>query len=117
MVGLDPRGARLIKEDGPRPVKKSGAEDQPLLHAVGEALDELTLPRAELEEVQHLHEAPLHGLRLEAVEAGVEAQELAGGELLVEEGPVGDESESPLCRLRLPGQVLPVHDDPAAGPP
>ena len=34
----------------------------------------------------------------------MEAQELAGGELLVEEGPVGDEAEGGLGRLGLAGR-------------
>ena len=36
-----------------------------------------------------------------AVEAAVEAQELARGQLLVDEGPVGDEAERRLGRLGL----------------
>ena len=57
--------------------------------------------RRELEEVEHLGDARLDAVAVDAVEAAVEAQELAGGELLVEEGPVGDEAERGLGRLRL----------------
>ena len=50
--------------------------------------------------------AGLDCLAVHPVEAAVEAQELAGGELLVEERPVGNEAERALRRLGLPRQVV-----------
>ena len=94
-----------------RPVQEGGAHDEALLHAVGEALDELALPARQLEQLEHLRDARLDAVAVHAVEAAVEAQELAGGELLVDEGPVGDEAERGLGRLRLPRQVVAVDRD------
>ena len=45
---------RLVDEHRPRPVQERGAHDEPLLHAVREALDELVLPSRQLEELEHL---------------------------------------------------------------
>jgi hypothetical protein len=61
---------------------------------VGEALHELVLPAQELEELEQLPRPRLDALTLQAVEAAVEAEELRGGELLVQEGAVGDEARS-----------------------
>jgi hypothetical protein len=45
---------RLVDRDRLRPVQECRAHDQPLLHAVREAFDQLGFPAAELEEVEHL---------------------------------------------------------------
>ena len=98
-----------------RPVQERGAHHQPLLHAVREALDQLVAPAAQLEQIEHLADARLDGAVVHAVEAAVEAQELAGGELLVDERPVGDEAERRLRRLGRRRQVVAVDEDPAGG--
>ena len=58
---------------------------------------------------------PVDAVAVEAVEAPVKPQELAGGELLVDERPIGDESERRLRELRLRGDVVPVDHDAAGG--
>src|SRR6185295_2932793 len=47
--------------------------------------------------------------------AAVEAQELAGGELLVDEGAIRDEAQRGLGHLGLPRQVVAVDDDASRG--
>ena len=56
---------------------------------------------AELEELEHLVHALADAGAVEAVEPAVEAQELAGGELLVDERAIGNEAERRFRRLRL----------------
>ncbi len=101
----------LVDQHRARTVQERGAHDQALLHPVREALDELVAPGAELEQLQQLPGASVGCGRLEPVEPRVEAQQLRGGELLVEEGPVGDEAERLLGPLRLAGEVVSVDRD------
>ena len=91
----------LVHEHGARAMQEGRAHDEALLHAVREALDQLALPAAELEQVRASRCARAStSAAVHAVEAAVEAEELAGGQLLVDEGPVGDEAERGLGRLR-----------------
>ena len=106
---------RLVDQHRLGPVQEGGAHHQPLLHAVREALDQLVPPPAQLEQLEHLADAGLDRGLVHAVEAAVEAQELAGGELLVDERPIGDETERRLGGLGLVGQVVAVDDDAAGG--
>ena len=76
------------------------AHHQALLHPVGEAFDQLVLPLAQLEEIEHLVRArrrchyQIHATR-------VERQELTGRELVVDERPIGMKPSA----LRLPDRV------------
>ena len=45
----------------------------------------------------------------------MEAQQLGGRQLLVQEGPVGDEAEGALRRVRLAGEVVAVDRHAAGG--
>ena len=58
---LDEAGAARVESDHglvhqhrPRPVQEGRAHHQPLLHPVGEALDQLALPAPQLEELEQL---------------------------------------------------------------
>ena len=88
LMSFAPRGSRpdhrLVDQHRLRAMEKSGAHDEPLLHAVREALDELVLPPAELEQIEHLAHALVEPVAVDAVQAGVKPQKLAGGELLVD---------------------------------
>ena len=90
--------------------RNAAAHDQALLHAVREALDELVLPAGELEDLEHLLHAIGHGSAVHPIEPAVKAQELARGELLVDERPVRDEPEGGLGGFRAGRQVVAVHE-------
>ena len=72
---------------------ESGAHDEPLLHAVRKALDQLVLPAAELEELEHLAHALAKARVLEPVKAAVEPEKLAAGQLFVDERAIGNEAD------------------------
>ena len=91
------------------------AHHEALLHPVREALDQLVLPPAQLEQVEHLVHAIHDAVAIEPVQARVEPQELAGRELLVDERAVGNEPERGLRELRLGGGIMAVHDDASRG--
>src|SRR5215470_199740 len=106
---------RLVDQHRPRSVEERRAHDEPLLHPVGEALHQLALPARQLEQPQHLRHPVADPVAVHAVEPAVEAEELARGELVVDEGPVGDEPQRRLRRLGARGEVLTVDHDPAGG--
>ena len=88
---------RLVHDDHFGPVHERARDDQLLPHAVAVALDELVAPILEIEQRQQLARAMLDLRPVLIVQAGDESQELRAGQLLIDEGAVGDESE-PLLR-------------------
>ena len=102
---------RLVHEHGLRPMQERRAHDEPLLHAVREALDQLVLPAAELEQVEHLAHALVQAVAVHAVEAGVKAQKFSRGQLFVDVGPVGNEAERRLRGFRMRREIVAVDDD------
>ena len=82
-------------------------DDQLLAHAVAVALDQLVLHSARSKSASSSRHPLLDGVAILVVEAGDESQELRAGELLVDEGAVGDEAELRLGRDRLDGEVDP----------
>ena len=100
---------RLVDQHRARAVEEGRAHHEALLHAVGEALDQLVLPAAR---ARRGRASPwtrsLDAVAVHAVQAAVKAQELAGGELLVDERAVGDEAEGGLGRLGVVREVVPV---------
>src|SRR5688572_21719887 len=101
---------RFVHAHRLRPVEERRAHDQPLLHAVREALDQLVLPLRELEQLEHLVHAPGDLAIGHSVEARMKREELAGSELVVDERSIGDEAKGSLGRLRLSLDVVPVDD-------
>src|SRR5262249_40379690 len=53
---------RLVDDHGLRPMEERRAHHEALLHAVREALDQLVLPARELEQLEHLADAPAHAV-------------------------------------------------------
>src|SRR6185436_2644910 len=84
---------RLVHDHRLRAMEEGGAHHEALLHAVGEALDELVLPAPELEELQHLGHARADAVPIESEQAAVEAKEFSGRELLVDVRTIGNETE------------------------
>ena len=80
---------RLVDEHRLRAMQERRAHDEPLLHAVRKALDQLVLPAAELEQIEHLPHALVQAVAVHAVQPGVKAQKFSGGQLLVDVGPSG----------------------------
>jgi hypothetical protein len=113
-LGIEPHHG-LIHHDQLRAVHQGAADDQLLPHAVAVRFGELVLPGAEIEDLQQLVDAPLHLRPVLAVQRRREAEELAAGELVVDERAVGDEAD-PRLGLQRPGQhVLAADQDRAAG--
>ena len=91
------------------------AERQALFHAVTEALDQLIGDMPESVLLQELLSTNSSLLLVEPINPADEGQELFGGELLVEVGPIRDVASAPLGAQGLFLQVDPVDPDPTAG--
>ncbi len=104
---------RFVHTHRLRSMEERRAHDEPLLHAVREALDQLVLPLRQLEQLEHLVHAAGDLAVGHSIETGVKGQELSRGELVVDERPIGDETQGALRRLRLALHVVVVDDDPA----
>ncbi len=101
---------RLVDEHRLRPMQKRRTHDEPLLHAVREALDQLVLPAAELEEVEHLAHPLAQAVAVHAVEPRMKAQKFSGRQLLVDVGPVGNEAERRFRGFGARREIVAVHD-------
>ena len=106
---------RFVDDHGVRAVEKGGAHHETLLHAVGKALGQLVFPASKLEELEHFAHAPANLVSVQPVQSAVEAQELAGGQLFVDERTVRDEAERCFCADRIGRQVEAVDENPAGG--
>ena len=102
---------RFIDDDHPWLVQQGRGDDQPLFHPVGVGLDQVIGPvvegKLDQEPLGLLTEEPVS----EAVQVGDKPHELHAGQLLVKEGPVGNETDDPLGRLRIRGHRDPVDPD------
>src|SRR4029079_13499389 len=76
-------------------------DDQLLPHSVAVALDELVGPILEIEQRHQLASAVLDLVSVLSVQSGDETKEFRAGELVVDEGSVGNEAE-----LRFRGQGI-----------
>ena len=80
-------------------------DDELLTHAVAVALHELVAPLLEIEEREQLAGTMLHLEPALIVQAGDKPKELRARELLVDEGPIGDEAELRFRRARVNDDV------------
>ena len=96
---------RLVDHDHFRPVDERAGDDELLPHAVAVALDQLVGPLLEIEQRHQLAPAVLDLVAVLAVQSSDEAQEFRAGELLVDERPVGNESEFRFCGERILGEI------------
>src|SRR5205814_8098461 len=99
---------RFVDAHGGRAVEKGGAHHETLLHAVGKALGQLVFPASKLEELEHFAHAPANLVSVQPVQSAVEAQELAGGQLFVDERPVRNEAERRFGAFGIGGQVVAI---------
>ena len=65
---------------------------------------------AQLEQLEHLADPLADAGVVHAVEAAVKAQELTGGQLLVDERPIGNEAERRLGVLRLRREIVTIDE-------
>ena len=91
------------------PVHQRAADDQLLPHPVAVGLGQLVLPGGQVEDLEQLVDPALHGGAVLAIERGGEPEELAAGELVVDERPVGNESDAGLGLERVPQHVHAAH--------
>jgi len=92
---------RFIDNDHPGFVQQRRGNDQPLFHAVGIGFDQVVGPvvQGKLDQ-QFLSPLAEQAIR-KTVQVGHETQKLHARQLLVEKGPVRNEADEPLGRLRL----------------
>ena len=111
---IDP-DQRLVEDEDARAVHERRREGEALLHAVRVRLGELRGALGEAEPCEQLGAPALELAAAEAVEPADEAQELAPGELVVEEGMVRQVAGDRLGGLRLAADVVPAEQHAAGG--
>src|SRR6266542_814022 len=106
---------RLVHDDDIGLVPQGAGDDQLLAHPVAVALHELITPPLEIEQRQQLAAPVFDVLAVLAVQSTDESQKLDSGELLVDERPVGNESQYSFRRDGLGGDVEAANSDGAGG--
>ena len=107
----------FIHDDQPGIVKERRGDDQPLFHPVGIGLDQVIGPvvegKLDQEPLGLLSEDPVS----DTVEIGDKPHEFHARQLLVEKGPVGNETDDPFGRLRIRRHgIPPIRDRPLRRP-
>src|SRR5207237_1338297 len=86
-------------------------------HALAVTLDQLVAPLFQIEQRQQLSAPMLDVLPVLAVQSADESQKLDAGELLVNEGAIGNESKNSFCRDWVGGDVDSANAHGASGWP
>ena len=96
---------RLVEEQDPGDVQQRAGDLQTARHPAGELRDEVVAAVAQVDELEHAGDALVDLVAGHAVEDGVEAEVLLGGELVVERLLLEDEADVAPHRLRPRGDV------------